>query len=335
MKTYGIFDGVARDGVLVAAAVYDFATWQEITGSSDLEEYRDFLAEQEAKIAAQDAPAYVVRVPFDPEAYSAWLRENTFWRDGPEARSAWALEVARDPEARRRLEARLPALPRPPENVEDVDVYYSVLLVYAERPEDVLALAPALGGPVLERLGEVLWSCVPVSLPFRRVSRLRVDGLRFVLGNRFLLVPAAQEIEDLFEAAVRSLEGSVWEVPRHYRIRRSQLEGVRWPVLVPVLLPVAAHGGEDCLMFLNDHTAARASSWKRFGESVRDAAAEMLGKPDTVQLDYPLVWSPSLESHLEDILDAVGSADEEDDEDGGDVGGPGSAGSGVRLRRVK
>jgi hypothetical protein len=61
----------------------------------------------------------------------------------------------------------------------------------------------------------------------------------------------------------------------------------------------------------------------------------MLGNPGAVQLYHPLVWSWSLESYLEDLLDAVTEMDEEDDGDGEDAGGPGSPGRGVRLRRVK
>ena len=334
MKAYGIFDGVARDGFLVVAAVYDFAAWQKITGSSDPEEYRDFLAQQEESILEeeQEGPGYVVRVPFDPEAYSAWLRENAYWQDGPEARSAWALEVARDPEARRRLEARFPALPRPPENVEGVDTYYAVLLVCAEQVEDVLALAPALGEPALARLGEALESCMPLPLPFRRISHLRVEGVRFVLGNRFLSPPEAQRVRELFETNVLSLDEGVWEVPRRYRIRRSQLEIVRWPAVVPVVLPVAAHGGRDCLAFLNEHVAAQPSSWDRFGESVLDAAEEMVGKADAVYLGRSLVWSSDLESYLDKLSEIAKSASEEDDED---AGSPGFGSGRVRLRRVK
>lgn len=337
MKTYGIFDGVARDGSLVAVAVYDFAAWQKITGSSDLEEYRDFLAEQEESVLEQeqDGPGYVVRVPFDPEAYSAWLRENTYWRDGPEARGAWALEVARDPEARRRLESRVPALPRPPENTEDVDVYYCILLVHAEQPEDVLRLAPPLAGPVLERLGSALDSCAPLSFSFRRVSRLRVDGARFVLGNRFLVACVAEEVAELFETNVCSLEGRVWEVPRHYRIRRSQLEGAEWPALVAVLLPVAVHGGADCVLFVNSHVVQHPSAWVRFGLAARDAAGEMLGKPDAVRVGHPLMWSVSLESYLEDLVEPAWPDEEDDDEGEGGYRSAGPASGRAHLRRVK
>ncbi|MGB9803687.1 MAG: hypothetical protein ACPLUI_07730, partial [Desulfofundulus sp.] len=69
--------------------------------SRGIEEYKDYLINRHYFLEElkENEAVRVVHVPFDRELYSRWLRDNPHWEDGAEARSAWALEVAKDPAA--------------------------------------------------------------------------------------------------------------------------------------------------------------------------------------------------------------------------------------------
>ncbi|ACX51869.1 hypothetical protein Adeg_0722 [Ammonifex degensii KC4] len=327
MRVYGIFDGVARDDVVAAAAVPDFATWKEITGRSCPQEYLDFLLEQEEALEAAGGGLLKVRVPLVLGEYRSWLSAGSFWQDGPEARGAWALEVARDPVKLRRLLEEHPVVPRAPEDRESVDVYFGVVLFPATSLDEALKLAPRLEEQVAGAIAEALRGEFPAFPPYRKISRLRAEGFRVVVGDRLVLTDVAPEVGSFMRDGVPGLESPVLSLPRRLRIRESELEDVEFPALVAVLLPVALHGAGDVLDACADVVEEKRGNLQEFSRAVVDTVNRLAGR-ESVSGAAPLVPDFLLPGFLEELAEGLELVDGEED-DGG------NGGRGRKLRRIK
>lgn len=253
MRTYGIFDGVGQHNNLVVAAVPDYETWKKLNGSDKVDDYLDFLLEQEDALFDSSDPVRVVRVPLDLEHYSAWLAKNSYWRDSPEARAAWALDVAENPKELAAIIRKNPVLPRAPENREEVSVYFAVLVFPLDSINEANKLAVKFESATVEEIARAVENAMPGVLEFKKVSRLRADGMRSVVGNRLVLLPDLDEVESYLESAVPAVRGKVVDVPRQFKITRNDLEDVEFPAYVAAFLPVVFHGAVDVLDFCEDY----------------------------------------------------------------------------------
>ncbi|SMB97113.1 hypothetical protein SAMN00808754_1760 [Thermanaeromonas toyohensis ToBE] len=252
MLTYGLFDGVARRDHLVVAAVLGLDDYKEIYGKGT-EDYLDYLIELEDALLTVDPPAKVVRVPFHREMYRKWL-EGSSWRDGPEARSAWALEVVQNAELFERLRAERPVLPRAPEEEREViETLYLPCPLVCEEEADVQRLAHQLDPEVLAKFHGSILKHMPAVPPYRKLSKLRAQGVALMLGDRLIEPINAYEVEDHFDSAfLGDISTAIVKVPRHFRIKPPELEIEVYPVLVAVLLPVVLRGAEEDVEFLGE-----------------------------------------------------------------------------------
>ncbi|MGQ9825231.1 MAG: hypothetical protein ACUVSK_09570 [Desulfotomaculales bacterium] len=260
MRTYGVFDGVARHNNLVVAAVPDYEAWKKLSGSDKVDDYLDFLLEQENALYSSSEPVRIVRIPLDLEYYNAWLKKNSYWRDSPEARAAWALDVAENPEELNAVIKRNPVLPRAPENWEGVSVYFAVFMFSLDSINEVGKLMWELDPVSAEEVARAVERTVtvPGRTPFKKVSRLRADGVRVVVGDRLVLFPFLEEVESFFEDVVPNVRNNLVGIPGQYRITKDSLGGVEYPAYVSAFLPVALHGAADVLDYCEESLAGRA-----------------------------------------------------------------------------
>ncbi len=270
-------DNVARRDGLAAAVIYlpeDYAALHGGNGDS----YEDYLLRVESSLEEIEGPVRVVRVPFDPAAYRAWLAAGAGWRDCPEARAAWALSVAEDPAGLAALRKRCPVLPWPPvEEAVEVRVLYGVVAVLLEGESDVSALGRCLPRDLLEKAAEGLRGFLPPVPPFRVLSPLRAEGARVLVGDRLVHVGRMGEVEELAEDMVSSETGSVFAVPRALRCRRSDL-GEQYPVIVAALLPVALHGAAGDVRYWDAFLAEHEGDIGPFSQAAVEAVAAVFGK---------------------------------------------------------
>jgi hypothetical protein len=294
----------------VGVCVYGFGDWVRLFGG-DVEAYRDCLIEQARFVAAERSRGRrVVKVPFVEPEFGAWLASRAGVEPGLEAHGEWAVEVASDPDALRRVRAAVPALPAAPEEEEFVDVVRAVLLPVivesrseAERlshvfPADACReasreFAGALGRPRLVRL-----------------SRLRAEGAALVPGSRFVAPGDTEEVADGLEGMVRDRfrigedEVAVAPVPRRYRVEVSRKGSA---VLVVCALPVVLCGARweveraDARLL-----AGEGSEWISAGLRV---LVESLGVPWRTEGYEPAYVPPcDAEDLAGDLLEAVETA---------------------------
>jgi len=273
MKSYGIFDGAAREDTLVAAAVYYYPDYEAIHGSG-VDSYRDYLLRRHnflMGLAAKE-PVRVVHVPFDPERYASWLRKNAHWQDGPEARGAWALEVAKDPAELNSLLEKHPALPAAPLEEElTTSVLFGAVPAFFVDSDEAAAAGRRLPRERLADVAKELRAFFAEAPDFQRISPLRCRGLRVFVGERLVPPERAVEAEEALEdTALEMLDGSeqLLPVPAGCRVRRTDFpeevdegKNVFAPLLLPVVLAGAASEVEYAESLLEEagHAVDRVS----------------------------------------------------------------------------
>jgi hypothetical protein len=298
LRTYGIFDGVGRHNNLVVAAVPDYETWQKVNGSGKVDDYLDFLLEQENALFDGSDPVRVVRVPLDLEHYSAWLAKNSYWRDGPEARAAWALDVAENPKELSAVIRKNPVLPRAPENREEVLVYFAVLVFPLDSINEAGKLALKFDTTTAEEIARVVEKAVPGKPEFKKVSRLRADGMRAVVGNRLILLPNLNEVESYLESVVPVVREKTVDIPRQFKITKSDLEDVEFPAYVAAFLPVAFHGAADVLDFWEEYLVSKSRILPELTGALTVALQKTAGALSPVGV-MPLVTQHEVEFYLD------------------------------------
>lgn len=279
MRTYGIFDGVGRHDELIAVAVPTYETWMEIHGPGKVDDYLDFLLEQEDALYEGPFPARIVRVPLDLGHYRAWLSKNSYWQDGPEARAAWALYVARNP---RELSAVLkmnPVIPRAPENREEVYVYYVVLVFQFNSMEEAVKLSVKLEHPAAEEIARTIEKALPEGTKYRKVSPLRAYGARVVVGDRLVQSPSLEEVEEYLQETVPETHGErAISIPREFKITKNYMEKemeVEFPAYMVAYLPVALHGDRELLDYWDDYILNEFHIVPGLSEAVNSALKKM------------------------------------------------------------
>lgn len=96
-----------------------------------MDDYKDYLLNRcyFLEELRENEAVRVIHIPFDRELYVKWLQDNPSWEDGGEARSAWALEIAKNPAILERVLFLHPVLPAPL-----LDEEFSVLIFYRVIP---------------------------------------------------------------------------------------------------------------------------------------------------------------------------------------------------------
>lgn len=329
MLSYGLFDGVARRDHLVAAAVLGPDDYREIYGKG-MEDYLDYLLELEDTLLDVDGTVKVVRVPFHREMYREWLEHST-WQDGPEARSAWALEVAQNVESYERLRAERPVLPRAPEEEREVvEVLYLPCPLLCYNEEDLQRLSRQLDGQALARLWDKIMAWIPPLPPYRKLSRLRARGLTLAFGDRLIEPADVYELEHHFTSLLLGgSESGIAKVPRRFRIKVPELEIEVYPLLIAVLLPLVLRGAEEDVEFLAEWLTEKFVPGTTVSEEVRAVLRSAGWEGEKAGPPGPLLTARGVPGYLEALFEKY----EPEEEEGGPDDGRGSRKR--TIRRVK
>lgn len=251
MIKYGIFDGVAQKDHLVAAAVMGLDDYISINGGT-ADDYLDYLLNLEYALEEAEEPCRLVRFHFDLEDYRTWLKDSG-WIDGPDARSAWALEIAQDEIKLAEIKKKWPVLPAAPEDEREVtNVLFLAAPVVCISEEDISQLARQLDASKIVKMEETLAKEMPPLPAFQKLSALRASGVALLFGDRLILPIEADNVEDYYINAQLEILKGIASVPRHFRIKKAELVNkiTGYPVLVACLLPVVVVGGREDVDFL-------------------------------------------------------------------------------------
>ena len=169
-----------------------------------------------------------------------------------EARSAWALEKAKDPAALRALYEKYPVRPAAPVEEKREARVFCVLVPLLLTDEDEVRLAGRrLPRERLAALASELKNIFAGTEEYVKISPLRCRRMRMFIGERFVPVSDADEAETLLKQEALKLvdnesAGPFLSVPPSCRVRGSELlDSVRGKdkfALVPVMLPVILVG---------------------------------------------------------------------------------------------
>lgn len=276
----------------------DYETWQKVNGSGKVDDYLDFLLEQENALFGSSDPVRIVRVPLDLDHYGAWLSKNSYWRDGLEARAAWALDVAENPQELAAVIEKNPVVPRAPENQEEVSVYFAALVFPLDSINEAGKLALKFDAVAAEEIARAVEGAVPGRPEFKKVSRLRADGMRAVVGNRLVLLPDLNEVESYLESVVPVVREKAVDVPRQFKITKSALEDVEFPAYVAAFLPVAFHGAADVLDFWEEYLMNKSRILPELTGALTVALQKTVGALSPVGV-IPLVPQYEVEFYLD------------------------------------
>ncbi|WP_353928702.1 hypothetical protein [Desulfofundulus kuznetsovii] len=251
-----------------------------------MDDYKDYLLNRHYFLEElrENEAVRVIHVPFDRERYVKWLQDNPHWEDGAEARSAWALEVAKDPAALEEVRFRYPVLPAPPLDEEfTVLVLYGVIPVVMETPDEIPAVSGRLPHEDVKQIAleaREFFSGVP---EFKWLSPLRCRGVRIYAGERLVAPPKAGTFENYVNDAVREMLNAgeiVIPVPPACRVRRSDLEddltGER-PLLVLLLFPVVLAGAASEVDYCEDLVEESEGKIGPVSEHLREMLRDKLG----------------------------------------------------------
>ncbi|HUW66380.1 MAG TPA: hypothetical protein VMW83_17105 [Spirochaetia bacterium] len=254
MRSYGIFDGVAREDHLVAAAVYfpeDFAAFY---GSK--EDYQDYLLERHNFLEDLylDEAVRIVHVPFDPADYRTWLKSHGNWTEGPEARSAWAMARAADEDALNILKKKHSFLPAAPTGEElVVSVFFGVVPVLLAVKDDLTRIGKRLDSGRLTRITDAFLQQLPGAPAFKRLSALRCGGMRVFVGDRLTHPVHIDDVETALEkqaSQVLEQPENILAVPRPYSLSRPDFALEQDAVIfTPALLPLVLVGADDSVNY--------------------------------------------------------------------------------------
>ncbi|NHM26251.1 hypothetical protein G7K71_04405 [Desulfofundulus sp. TPOSR] len=245
---------------MVAAGIYLPEDYTAMFAQG-IEDYKDYLLRRYnflQELTEKEA-VRIVQVPFDREWYVKWLRNNPHWEDGAEARSAWALEMAKNPAALEKVLSLHPVLPAPPLDEElTVLVFYGIIPVVLEDLREVGAVSGRLPHEDIERIAleaRQFFADVP---EFSMLSPLRCRGMRIFVGDRLVAPPKARAFEDHVKDAAWELLNTgeiVIPVSSACRVRRSDLEddlAGEGPLLLLPLFPVILVGAASEINFCED-----------------------------------------------------------------------------------
>lgn len=252
MPVYGIHEGVAREGNVVAAAYYTPEDYGRLFGKG-LDEYKDYLIERQDFLDGikNTEAVKIIHVPFDPDDYKEWFKKKVAWLDGSEARSAWALEKAKDPAALRALSEKYPVRPAAPvEEKREARAFGALVPLFLAEEDEARAAGRRLPRERLLSFASKLKELLAGTEEYTKISALRCKGVKLFIGERFVSVSKTDEAEDILEQEALKLaddEGAdaIMNVPSPCRVRGSEIpcgEEEEGFVLLPVVLPVVLVG---------------------------------------------------------------------------------------------
>ncbi len=265
MKLYDIFNGVSQENELVAAIVYSLIDYINLFGGTAAQ-YEDYLLSRFNFLESLSLSKVVriIDVPFSASGYSRWLDKNPYWKGSREARSAWALDVAKDQKTLAALRAKH-FLPGAPVGEETVSVpYYAVIPTLVGSDKDVKALGGKI--PLLytnQIAGEIreFFNTVP---EFKQKSPLRCEGMRLFVGERIIAPRFAEEVMMYFRSTLGNLlltDTNTLQLPKNCNTNQhfeclSKKNLVFSPVLLPVVLYGASSELDYCDAFIEEKEAS-------------------------------------------------------------------------------
>ncbi|HOV78801.1 MAG TPA: hypothetical protein PK728_01725 [Bacillota bacterium] len=257
IRTYDIYQGIAAEGSLVAAAVFSLEDFKEMGRS--LDEYKDYLLERQNCLDVISCrPVRIVHVPFDKETYKNWLKKKPYWAKKRESYSAWALDVAKNPKVLSALLEKHPVMPSPPvEEETGILTLYGIIPVFIENKNEIQLMAESLPHGTLSRIAANVRSVFAVVPDFKPLSPFRSRGIRLYVGDRFIPPFKAEEFERIFCDVNRILRypDNIVPVPAKCKIQPEgvgQKEMLMLSVLLPVIIVGASADLDYCERLLDE-----------------------------------------------------------------------------------
>ncbi|MCL6559246.1 MAG: hypothetical protein K6U74_10700 [Firmicutes bacterium] len=305
IKTYDVFQGIAREDNFVVAAIFSLDDYKEM--GHTLDNYKDYLLQRQSCLDEFIyEPVRVVHVPFDRETYEQWLKKNPYWAGTPESYSAWALDMAKNPTALSVLSDKYPIMPAPPMDEEITSlVLFGVIPALISDKDEARLLAGRLPKEVTDGVLNEFKKIFYAVPGFERLSPLRCRGAKIYVGE--CLIPPFRVEE--FEAAcseniLLNLPGGIAPVPGRCRIKVSELqtglpsEGL---AMAPVLLPVVVVGAAaevDYCEYLVDSLSGEVG---KAGEVLHNLVTQSF-KHYFSDIFVPFIQSYEIWEYLDNVL---------------------------------
>lgn len=250
MKSYDIFNGVSQENEMVAAIVYSLNDYINLFGGTAVQ-YEDYLLNR-ANFLESLSLSNVVRivdVPFSASGYSKWLNKKPYWKGSSEARSAWALDVAKDQKTLAALRAKhfLPGVPVGEETVSAP--YYAVIPTLIGSDKDVKALGGKIPLPYINQIASEIREFFNTVPEFVQKSPIRCEGMRVFVGERIIAPRFADEVMMYFRSTLGNLlltEANTFQLPKDCNTHQHfECLNTKNQVFSPVLLPVVLYGASS------------------------------------------------------------------------------------------
>lgn len=258
MKAYDIFNGVAQENELVAAIAYSLNDYVNIFGGTAAQ-YEDYLLGRHNFLESLSFSNVirVIDVPFSPSGFNHWLAKNPYWNGNQEARSAWALDTAKDQKTLTLLRAKH-FLPGAPVGEETASVpYFLIIPALVGSDEDIKALGDKIPISLLESIASEIRSLFKAVPEFRKKSNLRCEGMRLFIGERIIAPRFAEETMMCFQTLLDGLlltDSNIFQLPKDFNTHQLfECLNTKNTVFSPMLLPVILHGASSELDYCSGY----------------------------------------------------------------------------------
>ncbi|MFX4261161.1 hypothetical protein ACOBQJ_03055 [Pelotomaculum propionicicum] len=191
MISFDFINGVARKDSLIAVIIYHPDDFKEIFGNAS---YKDYLLQTHLVINGliESEPVRVVKVPFSKTDYSKWLARNKYWEEGPEARTAWALDKA----VKISKKKEYVLVPEPPlgELISGITLL-GVAPVSVMDDSELKSLYSEFSDDLVTNIASELVNFFPGMKKFSKLSRYRCEGIHVCPYNRLVPLDVKEAVE--------------------------------------------------------------------------------------------------------------------------------------------
>lgn len=303
MKAYDIFNGVAQENELVAAVIYSQNDYKNIYGGT-ADQYQDYLLSRHnfLDVLSMGTVVRIIDVPFNDSSYSRWLSQNTYWKDSRESRSAWALDIAKDPKLLSMLKGKQ-LFPRAPVGEETISVpYFAIIPTLIGSDKDVKALGGKMPTSFLEEIAGEIKSFFKAVPDFKQKSRLRSEGMRVFVGERLVAPRFIEEAALSFQESKDILlqtNSSVFQLPKDCNTYQLfECLNTKNLVFSSVLLPVILHGASSELNYCDGYIEEKQGRIASASDIICDFIRDEIGV-NLLEDDVLFLHSLGVEQYLE------------------------------------
>ncbi len=243
---------------MVAAIAYSLNDYVNIFGGTAVQ-YEDYLLSRHNFLESLSFSNVVriIDVPFSPSGFNHWLAKNPYWKGSQEARSAWALDIAKDQKKLTMLRAKhfLPGAPVGEETGSDL--YFMVIPALVESDEHIKALGSKIPIYLLESIASEIRSFFKAVPEFREKSKLRCEGMGLFIGERIIAPRFAEEVMTYFRTLLDGLlltGSNIFQLPNDFNTHQLfECLNTKNTVFSPMILPVILHGASSELDYCSSY----------------------------------------------------------------------------------